>query len=84
MNKSGAEYPELERFLAGAGLPVLARIPYSAELARICSQAVSYTHLLSTRILVAYLNDGTLPESNNIIQQPVICTIDNVDEYYSG
>ena len=25
-----------------------------------------------------------LPESNNIIQQPVICTIDNVDEYYSG
>lgn len=40
--------------------------------------------VLSTRILVAYLNDGTLPESNNIIQQPVICTIDNVDEYYSG
>ena len=38
VNKSGAEYPELERFLAGAGLPVLARIPYSAELARICSQ----------------------------------------------
>ena len=40
--------------------------------------------VLSTRILVAYLNDGTLPESNNIIQQPVICTIDNDDEYYSG
>ena len=40
--------------------------------------------VLSTRILVAYLYDGTLPESNNIIQQPVICTIDNVDEYYSG
>ena len=38
VNKSGAEYPELERFLAGAGLPVLARIPYSAELARLCSQ----------------------------------------------
>lgn len=33
INKAGAEYPELERYLEAEGLPVLARIPYSERLA---------------------------------------------------
>ena len=33
INKAGAEYPELERYLEAEGLPVLARIPYSEKLA---------------------------------------------------
>lgn len=33
VNKAGTEYPELERWLEAEGLPVLARIPYSAKLA---------------------------------------------------
>lgn len=33
INKAGAEYPELERYLEAEGMPVLARIPYSERLA---------------------------------------------------
>ena len=33
VNKAGADYPELERWLEAEGLPVLARIPYSGALA---------------------------------------------------
>lgn len=40
--------------------------------------------VLATKIIVAYLNDGTLPQSNNIIQDPVVCTIDNLSTYYNG
>lgn len=40
--------------------------------------------VLSAKILVAYLNDGTLPQSNNIVQDPVVCTIDNIGDYYTN
>ena len=40
--------------------------------------------VLAARIIVPYLNDGTLPQSNNIIQDPVVCTIDNLSDYYNG
>ena len=40
--------------------------------------------VLSTRMLVAFLNDGTMPVSRNIIQNPIICTSENVDQYYAG
>ena len=35
VNKAGADYPELERWLEAEGLPVLARIPYSERLAEL-------------------------------------------------
>ena len=37
VNKAGAEYAPLEEYLAREGLPVLARIPYSENLAAIVS-----------------------------------------------
>lgn len=40
--------------------------------------------VLATRLIVAYLNDGTLPASKNVIQDPTVCTIDNLSDYYNG
>lgn len=47
------------------------------------NDAVAFGNM-SARLIVSYLNNGTLPESRYIKQTPAVCSIENLSDYYTA